>query len=167
MASRRLLSSVLRSSRSQSTHSGRVARTRSHSHSSPTGYLVERLRPGDDDKALSEVITHVFHRGKDEETEKKCGEDTPAVGRVTESEKLRRRLGSDGEASNHSKREFTFLIQSQSLNTFAGDSRHWLRGWRLLENVMVNDERQSRSAFPQRAKDGYRDVSIVRRYDFR
>ncbi|KAI3770074.1 hypothetical protein L6452_01195 [Arctium lappa] len=73
MASRRLLSSVLCSSRSPSTHSVR-----------------SRLRPRDDDKALSEVITHAFHRGKDEETEKKCGKDRPTSGRVTESEKLRR-----------------------------------------------------------------------------
>ncbi|KAI3745805.1 hypothetical protein L6452_08215 [Arctium lappa] len=101
IASWGLLSSVLRSSRSPSTHSGRAARTRSQSHPSPTRYLVERLRPRDDDKALSEVITYAFHRGKDEGTEKKCGEDRPTARRVTESEKLRRRLGSDGEASNH------------------------------------------------------------------
>ncbi|XP_024992100.1 low-temperature-induced 65 kDa protein-like [Cynara cardunculus var. scolymus] len=58
-------------------------------------YLVETLRPGDDDKALSEVITHAFHRGSHEESEKKCGEDRAEVGRVTESEEVRRRLGSD------------------------------------------------------------------------
>ncbi|KAI3769585.1 hypothetical protein L6452_00694 [Arctium lappa] len=41
---------------------------------------------------MGSIFTHAFHRGKDEETEKKCGEDRPAVGRVTES----RRLWSDG-----------------------------------------------------------------------
>ncbi|KAI3758634.1 hypothetical protein L6452_06201 [Arctium lappa] len=41
---------------------------------------------------MGSIFTHDFHRGKDEETEKKCREDRPAVGRVTES----RRLWGDG-----------------------------------------------------------------------
>ncbi|KAI3704875.1 hypothetical protein L1987_75104 [Smallanthus sonchifolius] len=57
-------------------------------------HLVETLRPGDEDKALSEVITHALHRGKQEESEKKSGEDRP-MGTVTESEEVRRRLGTD------------------------------------------------------------------------
>ncbi|KAI7754760.1 hypothetical protein M8C21_003803, partial [Ambrosia artemisiifolia] len=56
--------------------------------------LVETLRPGEEDKALSDVITHALHRGKPEESEKKSGEDRP-MGIVTESEEVRRRLGTD------------------------------------------------------------------------
>lgn len=55
--------------------------------------LVETLRPGDEDKALSEVITHALHRGSEEESGKKH-EDKP-MGTVTESYEVRRRLGTD------------------------------------------------------------------------
>ncbi|XP_023748095.1 low-temperature-induced 65 kDa protein [Lactuca sativa] len=57
-------------------------------------YLVETLKPGDEDKALSDVITHAFHRGNHGESEKKSGEDRP-IDRVTESVEVRERLGSD------------------------------------------------------------------------
>ncbi|KAL8240844.1 hypothetical protein R6Q59_014199 [Mikania micrantha] len=49
-------------------------------------HLVETLRPGDEDKALSEIITHAIHRDEDR--------DRP-MGRVTESEEVKRRLGTD------------------------------------------------------------------------
>ncbi|GKC94706.1 low-temperature-induced 65 kDa protein-like protein [Tanacetum coccineum] len=57
-------------------------------------YLVETLRPGDEDKALSDVISHALHRGHEEESEKKSGQDRP-MGIVTESVEVRRRLGTD------------------------------------------------------------------------
>ncbi|KAL8210871.1 hypothetical protein R6Q57_005308 [Mikania cordata] len=49
-------------------------------------HLVETLRPGDEDKALSEMITHAIHRDEDR--------DRP-MGIVTESDEVRRRLGTD------------------------------------------------------------------------
>jgi len=57
-------------------------------------YLVETSRPGDEDKALSDVISHALHRGHEEESEKKPGQDRP-MGKVTESAEDRRRLGTD------------------------------------------------------------------------
>ncbi|KAL4575805.1 hypothetical protein LXL04_011891 [Taraxacum kok-saghyz] len=57
-------------------------------------YLVETLKPGDEDKALSDVITHAFHRGSHGESEKKSGQDRP-IERVTESVEVRERLGTD------------------------------------------------------------------------
>lgn len=57
-------------------------------------YLVETLRPGDEDNSLSEVITHALHRGNEGESEKKSGQDRP-MGIVTESVEVRQRLGTD------------------------------------------------------------------------
>ncbi|KAI3720682.1 hypothetical protein L2E82_31673 [Cichorium intybus] len=57
-------------------------------------YLLETLKPRDEDKALSDVITNAFHRGNQGETEKKSGEDRP-IDRVTESVEVRERLGTD------------------------------------------------------------------------
>ncbi|PWA82496.1 hypothetical protein CTI12_AA177810 [Artemisia annua] len=57
-------------------------------------YLAQTLRPGDEDKALSDVISHALHRGHEEESEKKSGQDRP-MGIVTESIEVRRRLGTD------------------------------------------------------------------------
>ncbi|KAL3834435.1 hypothetical protein ACJIZ3_009171 [Penstemon smallii] len=55
-------------------------------------YLVEKLKPGDEDKALSEAITDVFQKKKGgvvkEEEEKK-----KPIGKVTESEEVAARLG--------------------------------------------------------------------------
>ncbi|KAL0341055.1 UNVERIFIED_CONTAM: Low-temperature-induced protein [Sesamum radiatum] len=55
-----------------------------------TDYLAEKLRPGDEDKALSEVITEAFHKKKG------AGEEHP-VGKVTESEEVAARLGTGAE----------------------------------------------------------------------
>ncbi|XP_058205908.1 uncharacterized protein LOC131319581 isoform X2 [Rhododendron vialii] len=60
------------------------------------GYLAEKLRPSDDDKALSEVISDTLHNRKQEVDGEEEGENQkPAVGTVTESEEVRERLGSD------------------------------------------------------------------------
>lgn len=64
---------------------------------SPTGqdkvvsvkdYLVEKLKPGEEDKALSKVISSAFHTGK------KCSTSPPVV---TESEEVKRSLGESGK----------------------------------------------------------------------
>ncbi|KAI8564794.1 hypothetical protein RHMOL_Rhmol03G0209900 [Rhododendron molle] len=60
------------------------------------GYLAEKLRPSDDDKLLSEVISDALHNRKQEVDGEEEGENQkPAVGIVTESEEVRERLGSD------------------------------------------------------------------------
>ncbi|KAG8381334.1 hypothetical protein BUALT_Bualt06G0111600 [Buddleja alternifolia] len=58
-------------------------------------YFVEKFRPGDEDKALSEVITDAFHKKK--EGVSKGMEDKPPMGRVTESEEVVARLGTRQE----------------------------------------------------------------------
>ncbi|PIN13466.1 hypothetical protein CDL12_13914 [Handroanthus impetiginosus] len=50
-------------------------------------YLAEKFRPGDEDKALSEVITNAFHKKKEEKKEER------PMGKVTESEEVAARLG--------------------------------------------------------------------------
>ncbi|KAF7813202.1 putative purine permease 4 [Senna tora] len=58
-------------------------------------YLVEKLRPGDEDRALSEVISETLQKHKEED---KTGEtEHVKLGKVTESEKVKKRLGESGE----------------------------------------------------------------------
>ncbi|KAE9464896.1 hypothetical protein C3L33_03213, partial [Rhododendron williamsianum] len=60
------------------------------------GYLAEKLRPSDDDKLLSENISDALHNRKQEVDGEEEGENQkPAVGKVTESEEVRERLGSE------------------------------------------------------------------------
>ncbi|XP_050221274.1 low-temperature-induced 65 kDa protein isoform X2 [Mercurialis annua] len=49
-------------------------------------YFAEKLKPGDEDKALSEVISEALNKQK--------GEANKPIAKVTESEKVKRRLGS-------------------------------------------------------------------------
>nr|KYP41949.1 Low-temperature-induced 65 kDa protein [Cajanus cajan] len=60
-------------------------------------YLVEKLRPGVDDKALSEVISETLHKEEREPVEGTTGEVERGrvLGKVTESEEVKRRLGSE------------------------------------------------------------------------
>ncbi|XP_038994063.1 low-temperature-induced 65 kDa protein-like [Hibiscus syriacus] len=53
-------------------------------------YIAEKFKPGDDDRALSEVISETFQKRK---------EDTPSRGKVTESEEVANRLGT-GDGTN-------------------------------------------------------------------
>ncbi|KAL2920643.1 Low-temperature-induced 65 kDa protein [Bienertia sinuspersici] len=68
-------------------------------------YLVEKLRPGEDDKALSEVITEALplHKRKEDVSKSRGegeeGKKVPVKGRVTESEEVKRRLGSSEDTS--------------------------------------------------------------------
>ncbi|KAG8390312.1 hypothetical protein BUALT_Bualt01G0070500 [Buddleja alternifolia] len=57
-------------------------------------YLGEKFRPGDEDKALSEVITNAFHKKKD--SRQRVGKEHP-VGKVTESEEVAAHLGTGKE----------------------------------------------------------------------
>ncbi|XP_071734280.1 uncharacterized protein [Rutidosis leptorrhynchoides] len=69
-------------------------------------YLVETLKPGDEDKELSDVITHALHGENQQELEKKGREDRrpAAMGRVTESIGVRTRLGTD-RPSHHQQQQ--------------------------------------------------------------
>lgn len=57
-------------------------------------YLAEKFKPGEEDRALSEVISGSLSRHKDKTEE--TGEAKP-MGKVTESEEVERRLGSIGD----------------------------------------------------------------------
>ncbi|TYG91807.1 hypothetical protein ES288_A12G291600v1 [Gossypium darwinii] len=58
-------------------------------------YIAEKLKPGEEDRALSEVISEALQKRK-EEPEK---ETTAARGKVTESEEVARRLGTTDETN--------------------------------------------------------------------
>lgn len=57
-------------------------------------YLVEKFKPSEEDKALSEVISETLHKKKEEVG--KTGESKP-MGKVTESEQVARHLGTGME----------------------------------------------------------------------
>lgn len=57
------------------------------------GYLAEKFKPGEEDKALSEMISETLHKKKVEET----GQKRPITGKVTESEEVKRYLGGGTE----------------------------------------------------------------------
>lgn len=54
------------------------------------GYLAEKLKPGEEDKALSEVISDALHKRKEEVGHK-------PMGKVTESPEVARRLGTESD----------------------------------------------------------------------
>ncbi|KAK9291845.1 hypothetical protein L1049_019795 [Liquidambar formosana] len=59
-------------------------------------FFVEKLRPGDEDRALSEVISDVLRKRKEEDEAKK---ESRPMGKVTESERVAKRLGTGDENS--------------------------------------------------------------------
>ncbi|KAF6148684.1 hypothetical protein GIB67_003775 [Kingdonia uniflora] len=56
-------------------------------------YLSEKLKPGEEDKALSEIISEALHKRKDDSPDKMPA----AIGKVTESPEVARRLGTESE----------------------------------------------------------------------
>ncbi|XP_059669367.1 low-temperature-induced 65 kDa protein [Cornus florida] len=67
---------------------------------SVTEYLAGKFRPSDEDRALSEVISDAFQKRKEEPEE--SGKAKP-MGKVTESEEVARRLGTDNEGTRNYK----------------------------------------------------------------
>ncbi|KAJ6978247.1 low-temperature-induced 65 kDa protein-like [Populus alba x Populus x berolinensis] len=59
-------------------------------------YFAEKLRPGEEDRALSEVISETLNKGK---TETGMWKNGSPMGKVTDSEEVEKRLGS-GEEEN-------------------------------------------------------------------
>ncbi|KAM1126750.1 hypothetical protein ACFX2J_041775 [Malus domestica] len=71
-------------------HQG-TATTRGEYDKAGQDYLSEKLKPGEEDRALSEVISENPHEGKAEQPRS----GARPVGKVTESEEVSRRLGPD------------------------------------------------------------------------
>ncbi|RXH95056.1 hypothetical protein DVH24_024740 [Malus domestica] len=71
-------------------HQG-TATTRGEYDKAGKDYLSEKLKPGEEDRALSEVISENSHEGKAEQPRS----GARPVGKVTESEEVSRRLGPD------------------------------------------------------------------------
>ncbi|KAF3432992.1 hypothetical protein FNV43_RR24094 [Rhamnella rubrinervis] len=65
-------------------------------------FLAEKLRPGDEDRALSEVISDSLHKRKQEPEESESG---PPMGEVTQSEEVTKRLGTGDEKSERQERD--------------------------------------------------------------
>ncbi|XP_059449184.1 low-temperature-induced 65 kDa protein-like isoform X2 [Corylus avellana] len=59
-------------------------------------YVLEKLRPGEEDRALSELISDALHKQRMEEPGKE--KDMRPVGKVTESKEVARRLGTRDES---------------------------------------------------------------------
>ncbi|VFQ64102.1 unnamed protein product [Cuscuta campestris] len=81
-------------------------------------YLAEKLKPGEDDRALSDVISGTFSRQK--EVPEEAGKATRPMGKVTESEEVARRLGSIDD----SPREETG--EKSVVNMLKGAVNSWL-----------------------------------------
>lgn len=64
-------------------------------------YVLEKLRPGEEDRALSELISDALHKQRREEPEKE--KDMRPVGKVTESKEVARRLGTKDESRSWGK----------------------------------------------------------------
>ncbi|XP_021730098.1 low-temperature-induced 65 kDa protein-like isoform X5 [Chenopodium quinoa] len=67
-------------------------------------YLAEKLKPGEEDKALSDVITEAFPLHKRKEDVSRVGEEgkgdkVTVIGRVTESEEVARQFGRSEETN--------------------------------------------------------------------
>lgn len=62
-------------------------------------FLAEKLRPGEEDRALSVVISDALHKCKQEP------ESGPPMGKVTQSEEVTRRLGTEDESSDSQDRD--------------------------------------------------------------
>ncbi|CAK7337283.1 unnamed protein product [Dovyalis caffra] len=60
-------------------------------------YFAEKLRPGEEDRALSEVISETLNKGKGGA---RMGKKDKPMGKVTESEEVKRRLGSVTEENS-------------------------------------------------------------------
>ncbi|XP_073125328.1 uncharacterized protein [Henckelia pumila] len=83
---------------------GAAAATGTDKGVSSKDYWAEKLKPGDEDKALSEAITGALHKKK-EGYMQKTGEEKP-LGKVTESEEVATHLGSGIEGKREGEDAF-------------------------------------------------------------
>lgn len=81
--------------------------------SSVKNYVLEKLKPGEEDRALSGLISESLHKQR-EEPEKT---ETRPVGKVTESEEVSRRLGTEGENHGEEKTQSSYLDSLQGTAT--------------------------------------------------
>ena len=70
-------------------------------------YFAEKLKPGDEDKALSEVISEALRMRKHEPEPEKASESRP-MGKVTVSEEVKRSLGT-GDERNEEEDESSYV----------------------------------------------------------
>nr|QMS43734.1 RD29B [Betula platyphylla] len=81
--------------------------------SSVKNYVLGKLKPGEEDRALSGLISESLHKQR-EEPEKT---ETRPVGKVTESEEVSRRLGTEGENHGEEKTQSSYLDSLQGTAT--------------------------------------------------
>ncbi|KAL5539357.1 hypothetical protein UlMin_044759 [Ulmus minor] len=84
-------------------------------------YFSEKLKPGDEDKALSEVISESLRERKPETPEKKT--ESPPVDRVRESKEVARQLGTGNEGTE--VKEDSNVVQKSIVETVTGSVGSW------------------------------------------
>jgi hypothetical protein len=82
-------------------------------------YVLDKLRPGDEDRALSEVISEALHKRNDE-PEKAVNRP---MGKVTESEEVARRLGTGEDENYGEKRMQSSYLDSQGKGVVDGQGK--------------------------------------------
>jgi hypothetical protein len=89
-------------------------------------YVLEKLRPGDEDRALSELISDALHKQRRPEEPEKA--KMRPVGKVTESKEVASRLGTKDE--NYGKRTQSSYLDSQGtgvVDKLKGAVGSWFR----------------------------------------
>ncbi|XP_043704956.1 low-temperature-induced 65 kDa protein-like [Telopea speciosissima] len=81
-------------------------------------YVAEKLRPSEGDKALSEVISDALHKRK--------GKESQAMGKVTESPEVARRLGSDRKDDAPEGFSSSNEVGKGMVERFKGTVNSWL-----------------------------------------
>ena len=84
-------------------------------------YWAEKLRPGEEDRALSEVISGALHKRKQEA-------ETRPVGTVTESEEVARRLGT-GDKKMDEKEQASYVNQAGAEKSVVDKVKGTVRSW--------------------------------------
>ncbi|KAL5727524.1 hypothetical protein ACHQM5_000710 [Ranunculus cassubicifolius] len=131
-----------------------------------TGYIAEKLKPGEDDKALSDVISGALHKkpsakGVDEEEKSNIGgmvkdaihktddtdrESTKPMGKVTESDEVAARLGSsESEKTGHAPNTGNESPSSTGVVAqFKGAFTNWFgKGGETNPSMAFNDQTAS------------------------
>ncbi|THG01536.1 low-temperature-induced 65 kDa protein isoform X1 [Camellia sinensis] len=114
-------------------------------------YLVKKLRPSEEDKLLSEMISDALHKRKQEVVEEK------PMGKVTESEEVARRLGNTSRGSSDedsSSREGTAADSGKAVAVAVVDR---LKG--AISTWFFSGRDQSQTSQPSLAHAGQEQMS--------
>ncbi|XVE64218.1 hypothetical protein DITRI_Ditri07aG0083900 [Diplodiscus trichospermus] len=118
------------------------------------GYFAEKLKPSEEDKALSEVISDALHM-KNEYPEK----ETRARGKVTESEEVARRLGTGEERDERAGPGSTNSPTKGVVDKLKGALGSWLGKGEESQTKGTQQAQAQAQAQPHDASYGYEGFS--------